>query len=127
MIARIAPLRIWRLKLAETFLTPSDSASTFCVSVVRQLVLLAPIGSFLRRIWKLLYESEPVSVPRPWIDRVARAGRSPPSAAHLRERDGLRRRERDLDAALEVDPEVEALDDEQQHAESPTATSEMMK
>ena len=52
-MARIAPLRIWRLKLAETFFTPSDSASTFCGERVRQLVLLG-VGSVFRRTWKLL-------------------------------------------------------------------------
>jgi len=32
MIARIAPFRICRLKLAETFFTPTDVASRFDVS-----------------------------------------------------------------------------------------------
>ena len=57
-----------------------------------------------------------MSVPRPWIT----ASLAPADDAALRtfvERHGLRRRERDLDAALEVDPEVEAADDEQQHRE----------
>ena len=53
MIARIAPFRIWRLKLAETFLTPSFSAPTVFVSVFVSLSCSADC-SFLSRIWKFV-------------------------------------------------------------------------
>ena len=66
MIARIAPLMICRLKLAETFFTPSDSAWTRWVSPFVSLSCCAD-RSFLMRIWKFVYDSAPVSFPRPWI------------------------------------------------------------
>ena len=86
------------LELSRVHLLRRDrSSSLFCSAVV----------SFLTRIWKLVYLSPPVDLPRPWTTASLR-----PIAAvcsrTLRERRRLRRLERDLHAAPEVDAEVEA-------------------
>jgi hypothetical protein len=52
-IAEMAPRRIWRLKLAETFLVWSFCASTFVTSVFCRFVCCA-VSSFSSLIWKLL-------------------------------------------------------------------------
>ncbi len=107
---------IWRLKLAETFLTPSDSAWTALREPVREPILLGGL-EVLDPDLEARVGVRPGELAATLDDRVVRAGcrRRVPD---LRERDGVRRRERHLDAALEVDPEVEAPDDEEQHGEA---------
>ena len=105
-IAISALLRICCEKLAETFLTPTDVAASFASSGILELVLCLE-RERLRAEWNSCSRRS-CAVPRPWMT----ASPSPSDAASSRTSwtlcacGGL---ERDLAAALEVDPEVQAL------------------
>ena len=107
MIARIAPSAIWRPKLAETLLTLVSAWNALFRPSVRRV---CSSGVEVR--------ADPELPVRPARQRVAgsldlRAALTGPLrrlGAHLFERGRLRRRQRDLRAALEVDAEVQAVE-----------------
>ena len=85
----------------------SLSLSSLFSSVVCSCACSAAV-SVLCRIWKLLYCRRRSSLPRPWTTASAVTDllRSASRTSSIGDR--LRRRERDLRAALEVDAEVQA-------------------
>ncbi len=105
MIARIAARAIWRPKLDDTFVTPSDLAFT--------LLSRSPVSVFCSRGAQLLEPDLEAAVAlgaghlaAALDDGIATADRRR-LRADLRERRRLVGLERDLHAALEVDAEVQ--------------------
>ena len=121
MIARIAQRAICSPKLAETFLMPVTSALerrsrsfVSCVCSVRSSDSVLDLERRVAVLAAALADTLHLRVPWPMPRRLA----------HVLDRRRLRRRQRHLRAALEVDAEVETLD-EIAPIETPSITPEM--